>query len=105
MAFGENRGPVKIAKEKSDGNMHAESYGRDVVLRPEHDPDCGRWLPLELTQEHRYTVTNLTCLLENVSVLGLFPQTMHFVHFPDDRSRIWKSNCLPRLQKRPASSS
>jgi hypothetical protein len=54
MAFGENRGPVKIAKEKSDGNMHAESYGRDVVLRPEHDPDCGRWLPLELTQEHRY---------------------------------------------------
>jgi hypothetical protein len=58
--------------------------GRDITLRPEHDPDHG-WLPPFGPTISNTTITNITWLPQNVRALGLFFQTMHFFHFLDNQ--------------------
>jgi hypothetical protein len=67
-----------FARHRDAAHLRAEFCGRDTILRPEHDPDRGRWL--HQNSPKNTAIPNLTYLPENVSPLVLFFKTMHFVH-------------------------
>jgi len=44
-----------FARHRDAAHLRAEFCGRDTILRPEHDPDRGRWLQLPRFSRHPFS--------------------------------------------------